>query len=144
MKFFKILMICFLTLSPGFIFAEEKEEETGETPQEALLEIKKLYETKNFTKLVKERYTEIFKADSPDEEKKIIEMLSKRYDKEKNMKITLSFLNEAVKVEPKVQFNPSPNENEDEHMAIFQVSMHGSNIDYKLYKMKNGKWGFHF
>ena len=144
MKIFKFMTLSFFILLLGQTYAEDKEVETGESPQEALLEIKKLYETKNFTKLVKDRYSEIFKADSPDEVNKVIDMLTKRFAKEKNLRITLSFLNAAVKVEPKVQFNPSPNENEDEHMAVFQVSMHGNEIDYKLYKMKNGKWGFHF
>ena len=147
MKIFKYILMTVFLLLGSLAFAEDKDaskEESGETPKEALQAIIKLYEGKNFEKLIKERYSEIHKADTPEKLKKFIEMFSKRYSNAKNLRIKLSFLKEGLKVEPEVFKNIDPNESEAEEMAHFPIKIHDREVEYILYKMKSGKWGFHF
>ena len=115
----------------------------AETPKEGAAAIKKLFESKNFETLVKERYTELFKAKSDDEVQKLIDMISKRFGNEKNLKMILSIYDEVLKVEPVVEDDPSPLESENGKMATFLIKFHGKEIPFKLYQMKNEKWGFH-
>lgn len=117
---------------------------SAETAVESLKEIKRLYETKGFEKLVKEYYSEIHKVSNDEEVQKMIQMVSQRFGNEKNLKMVVMILDEALKVEPKIVKNPSPNDSEEEDMALFPIKFHGKEIDYKLYQMKTGKWGFHF
>ena len=146
MKLLKIFFMLLLLVISGQSFAEDTSEkqDVEETPKEALQAIIKLYESKNFEKLIKERYSEIHKADTPEKLKKFIDMFSKRFSNEKNLRIKVSFLKEGLKAEPEIFKNIAPNESETEDVASFPVKIHGKEIEYNLYKMKSGKWGFHF
>lgn len=142
MKYFKYIFLTVLLIFAGKSFAEVEEE--GESPKAALQAIIKLYESKDFEKLIKERYSEIHKADTAEKLKAFIEKFTKRFSSEKNLRIKISFLKEGLKVEPKIFKNIAPNENEDEEMAHFPIKIHDREVEYILYKMKSGKWGFHF
>ena len=135
-------MIRFLTSAVFLFFCSLSV--SAETAIEGLKEIKALYEAKNFEKLIKERYSEIHKAKDDAEVEKIIGFMKKRFGNEKNLNMVLKIYEGAEKVEPVIMKNPSPNESEDENMAVFKIKFHGKELPFNLYQMKNGKWGFHF
>ena len=129
------VIITVLLFMAGGLFAE--------TPKEAAKALKALYETKNFEKLVKERYTELHKAKTDKDVQKVIDMISGQFSKEKNLKMILSIYDQLINVEPTVEDNPKPQQGESGKVAVFKVKFGDKEIPFKLYQMKNGKWGFH-
>lgn len=114
-----------------------------ETPKEGLKAIIKLYKSQDFEKLVKERYSELHKAKNEKDVQKVIEMLKKRFSQEKKREQMISFLESALKSPPKEIKNEKPQKTESGNIAKFKIEMKGRTIEYKLYKMKTGLWGFH-
>ncbi|MCM8531885.1 MAG: hypothetical protein NE330_12040 [Lentisphaeraceae bacterium] len=128
----KLLLILFLfTLSMA-----------AETPKDGLSAILSFYKNKQIETLVKERYTELYKAKNEKDLKKIVTFLSELANDEKFMKEFSSFFEELLKTEPKLSKQDPEyiRETETGDIAKFKAK---SGRTYRLYKMKSGKWGFH-
>ena len=110
-----------------------------ESPEEGLNEIISLYKSKNFDILIKERYTEIYKAKNDKEVESLIMLFSKKMENVKRYKQTIALLESIDLTNIEISKNPSPQLTETKKMAVFRLK----NGTYKLYLQKNGKWGFH-
>lgn len=135
MKKTKSIIFLLLLFIAGSSFAE--------TPKEAAKALRALYESKNFDKLVKERYTELHKAKSDKDVQKIIDMISGQFSNDKNLKMILGIYDQILNTEPTIKENSQPQKSESGKVAIFKVKFGDREIPFKLYQMKNGKWGFH-
>ena len=114
----------------------------AETPKEGLIAITNFYKSKNMESLVKERYTEIHKAESIEDVQKIIDYLNKDISKEEKLKKYIEFFEALQKVEPEIYTKDSKyvQETETGEVAKFKLE---SGRTYRLYEMKDGRWGFH-
>lgn len=110
-----------------------------ETPQEALKIIMNLYKARDFNTLFRERYTELHKAKSEDEVKKIISRYAGKFAGDRLINKVVQIYSEALKSTPKIVKNPYPQVTETDKMAEFPIT---KNV-LRVYLMKNGKWGFH-
>ena len=110
-----------------------------ETPEDGLKVILILYKEKNFEKLIKERYTEIYKAEEIGKVNELIQKFSKRFSNEKKLNQVIAVFESLVDVKPDIVVNHKPRITETDKMAKFPIK----NGVFKLYLQKNGKWGFH-
>jgi hypothetical protein len=132
------MKVLFAAVVSLFVFAA-----TGvlaeETPQEGLKAIDECYKTKNFDKLVKERYAELHKCKNANEVQQVIDMFKKRFSNDKILKQISEIHAKALQVKPEISTNKHPQESETDKMAKFKVDK----ITIRLYLLKTGKWGFH-
>lgn len=126
-----ILVVFALLVTPAF--------GGGESPQDAAKAIATLFKTKDFERIVKERYTEIYKAEKAGKVDDLVKKFSKRYSNESKLKSMVQFFESLQRIEPTIAKNPAPRVTETDKMAVFQTSKG----EYKLYLQKSGKWGFH-
>ncbi len=116
----------------------------AETPREGLKAIIELYKTKNFKKLVQERYSELERfGRTEDIVNKLTEIFRKRYSNDKLLARTVSFLERALKAKPLIVKREDPQKGETGDVAKFKVVLNSRTVEYRLYKMKTGLWGFH-
>ncbi len=132
MKILFLILISFLIVVPQSFAGEE-------TPEGGLKEILILYKENNFEKLIKERYTEIYKAEEAGKVNELIQKFSKRFANEKKLNQIITVFESLVGVKPDIVINPMPRITETDKMAKFKMK----NGEFKLYLQKNGKWGFH-
>ena len=132
MKRMAVFLITLLVLAPNAFAAEE-------TPQQGLTNIITLYKTKNFERLIRERYSEIYKAEALEKVEELIKKFSHRMSNEDKLQKVIRTLGEIQKVNPEIIVNSAPRETETEKMATFRFKEN----TYTLYLQKTGKWGFH-
>lgn len=132
MKVLFLIVLSFLIMVPQSFAGEE-------TPEDGLKEILTLYKEKNFEKLIKERYTEIYKAEEVGKVNELIQKFSKRFSNEKKLNQVVAVFETLVDVKSEIAVNPMPRITETDKMAKFPIK----NGEFKLYLQKNGKWGFH-
>ena len=110
-----------------------------ETPEEAVKIIFTLFKNREFVQLIRERYTEIYKAEKAGKVADLIEDFSKRYANEEKLKNITVFFESLLDIKPNIAINSAPRVTETEKMAIFPLK----DSEFKLYLQKSGKWGFH-
>ncbi len=132
MKILSLILLAMFIGAPQ-CFAEE------ETPEAGLKEILKLYKEKKFETLIKERYTEIYKAEEAGQIDKLVQQFSKRFSNEKKLNQIIAVFESLKNVKPDVSVNPMPRKTETDKMANFPLGKG----KFTLYLQKNGKWGFH-
>ncbi|EDM25990.1 hypothetical protein LNTAR_19372 [Lentisphaera araneosa HTCC2155] len=116
-------------------------QQNEETPQEGLEAIIDLYETKNITKLVNERYTEIHKFKNEEDKQEVINKITKYISNEKKYEEMILFFKSVQNTEPNFsQTDPKwVQPTETGESANFKGK---PGQTYTLYEMKNGLWGF--
>ncbi len=127
------LTLFFLLIVVPLSFAGE------ETPEDGLKSVLNLYKEKNFEKLIKERYTEIYKAEEAGKVDELIEKFTKRFSNEKLLNQVIAVFESLVDAKPEIVVNSMPRITESDKIAKFPIK----NGEFKLYLQKNGKWGFH-
>ncbi len=127
------LTLLFLLIVVPLSFAGE------ETPEDGLKSVLNLYKEKNFEKLIKERYTEIYKAEEAGKVDELIEKFTKRFSNEKMLNQVITVFESLVDVKPEIVVNSMPRITESDKIAKFPIK----NGEFKLYLQKSGKWGFH-
>ncbi|MCP4269277.1 MAG: hypothetical protein GY777_27530 [Candidatus Brocadiaceae bacterium] len=132
MKILFLIIISFLIVVPQSFAGEEN-------PEDGLKNILILYKEKKFEKLIKERYTEIYKAEEAGKVNELIQKFSNRFANEKKLNQVIAVFETLVDVKPNIVDNPMPRITETDKMAKFQME----NGEFKLYLQKSGKWGFH-
>ncbi|NOR65017.1 MAG: hypothetical protein GQ468_03265 [Candidatus Scalindua sp.] len=132
MKSLTLILISVLIVVPQSFAGEE-------TPEDGVKVILILYKEKNFEKLIKERYTEIYKAEEIGKVNELIQKFSKRFSNEKKLNQVIAVFESLVDVKPDIVVNHKPRITETDKMAKFPIK----NGEFKLYLQKNGKWGFH-
>ena len=110
-----------------------------ETAAEGLDAILALYKTREFDQLIRERYSEIYKAQEAGKVDVLIEKFSQRFSDEKQLNDVVATLESLTGVQPEVVTNPNPRVTETEKMAKFPMEQG----EFTLYLQKTGKWGFH-
>ena len=102
-----------------------------ETPTQAIQEIIKLYEIRDFDALIRTRYAEISKTTNEQQVESLITRFTTRFGDE-------ATLNQAIETyEAALQLTPEISEAGD--VATFQLDQGF----IKLSRMPDGKWGFH-
>ena len=101
MRILSLILLSLLIGAPQS-FAEE------ETPEDGLKVILILYKEKNFEELIKERYTEIYKAEEVGKVDAIIQKLSKRFSNEKKLNQVIAVFESLVDVKPDIVVNSKP------------------------------------
>lgn len=132
MKLLYVLLFLLLALGPNAFAGEE-------TPHQAVQSIINLYEAKDFSTLIRERYTEIYKAEAAGKVDELIKKYTQRLSSETKLQQVISQYLKLLEVEAKITTNPIPRETESDSMALFSLEAD----TYKLYLQKTGKWGFH-
>ncbi|NQZ68989.1 MAG: hypothetical protein HRT89_13075 [Lentisphaeria bacterium] len=117
--------------------------EKAETAEDGLKNIIALYKAKDFSTLIKTRYTEIHKTKSKEDIDKLVAMFTKRFGNEAKLNQIIGFLESAAKAKAKLIKEEKPQKTETGNVAVFKAKLGEKEIDYKLYKMKTGLWGFH-
>ena len=102
-----------------------------ETPAEAVREIIRLYEARDFESLVRTRYAELSKAESEQQVHALIDRFQERYRDE-------ATLNQAT-LRYRSLLEMTPEITNDGNTATFNL---GEGF-VKLTRMPNGMWGFH-
>ena len=114
----------------------------AETPQEGASKILEYLEGKNYSDIFQHRYTEWYKAEAAGmKTKTAIDKLSTRW--EKNHGVMVNLYKQLSKAEFKFSKNQNPQKTETGDVATAKVTIGGKEVPYRLYKMKNGLWGFH-
>ena len=112
----------------------------AESAADGLKAIVHLYETKDYDKLVRERYAEIHKAKNEGEVKELIQMFIDGFGDRKMFEAQVEKLKAALKSTPAVSDKGySPQMTETGETAVFKTDKG----EVRLYKLKSGKWGFH-
>lgn len=132
MKGLTVFLIAILAMATSAFAGEE-------TPQQGLTTIITLYKTKSFERLIKERYTEIYKAEAVGKVDVLIKRFTQRFASEDKLQKVIKTLEKIQKVKPEIVVNPAPRETETKKMATFSLKDNA----FKLYLQKTGKWGFH-
>ena len=131
MRVFIFVFFCCLAF-PTLVLAEE-------SPIEGVQAIIQLYKDRNFDQLVRDRYTEIHKAESDKDITKLIDKLSRRFASDEALSEVVGIYEKALTTEPRIVSNPYPQPTEQDAMAEFPITPG----PLRLYLMKSGKWGFH-
>ena len=113
----------------------------AETPNEASKAILELIKKKDYESIVRKRYSEIHKAKTEEEVKRVIDMLSKRWGKDNQ--IVISIFEQLSTAKFTTSKNNNPQKTETGRIATASFKLGDKTIPYKLYEMKNGLWGFH-
>jgi len=113
-----------------------------ETPKQGAITILKMLKERNYTDLFHQRYSEWYKVElegmDPD---KALKMLSSRW--ERNYDTMINLFEQLADSDYTISKTESPQKTETGDVATATVSIGGRKIPYRLYKMKNGLWGFH-
>lgn len=131
----KLLLLCLVPLlAYGAPAADD-----GETPHEAVAAIIDLYRARDYTTLVRERYTERHKAEALGKMRELTDKFAERLADEDTLKRVIAAYSECLQVEPVITDSPYPQETETGRMAVFELD----SGPLKLYQQTTGKWGFH-
>ena len=113
----------------------------AESPQEASSTILKLLKDKNYSDLFQQRFTEWYKAEAEGiETQTAIKKLTPRW--EKNHGIMVNLFEQLSQSEFTLTKDEKYLKTETGDVATAKVTIQGKEIPYRLYKMKNGLWGF--
>lgn len=110
-----------------------------ETPKEGIKSIIALFQAKDFDTLIRERYSEIYKAQAVGKVDELINRVTKRFSNQKRLARSIQVFKRALDVEPEIMINPAPRETETDKMASFNVQ----DGPVVIYLQKSGKWGIH-
>jgi hypothetical protein len=132
MRILSLILLILLIGAPQSFAGEE-------TPEDGLKVILTLYKEKNFEKLIKERYTEIYKAEEVGKVDELVQKFSTRFSNEKKLNQVIVIFESLVDIKPEIVVNSMPRITETDKMAKFPIK----NGEFKLYLQTNGKWGFH-
>ena len=113
----------------------------AETPKEASKAILELLNKKDYDSIFRKRYTEIHKAKTEDQVKKVIKSLSKAWSK--NHQMFVQMFTELSKKEFTISDHKHAQKTETGRKATATIKMGKKEFPYNLYEMKNGTWGFH-
>ena len=102
-----------------------------ETPQAAIRAIMEHYRSREFDRLIRERYAEIGKAETEDKVAALVERFKKKFSGDERIKQAIAIYETALEIEPTME--------NDGNVAKFKLERGF----VKLSKMKSGKWGFH-
>lgn len=128
-------------LMVAFLFSLFAMSVQAETPQQASQAILKLLKANDFETLFRTRYTELHKAKTPEEEKKVIEVLSGYW--KKDIKMIVSVFEQLSGAEFKISKHEHAQKTETGRKAEAPVKIGDKEGKYQLYEMKSGLWGFH-
>ena len=114
----------------------------AETPQEGAKAIYELIKAENYAELFPTRYSEWYKVENEGiASDKAIAQLSRGY--QKNHEMILSIYRQLAEAEFELSQREKPQVSETGEIATATVKMGEKERPFKLYKMKNGLWGFH-
>ena len=102
-----------------------------ETPQEAIHEIVRIFQSGDFDSLVRTRFAGIEEAEDEAQIKELIGQFKEQFSDPELVKGAVSDFSEALKVEPAFS--------DGGKTAVFKTDFG----ELKLSKMGNGNWGFH-
>ncbi len=102
-----------------------------ETPTQAIQEIIKLYEIRDFDALIRTRYAEISKATNEQQVESLITRFTTRFGDEAVLNQAIATYKAALQITPEIS--------EAGQVATFQLDQGF----IKLSRMSDGKWGFH-
>ncbi len=113
-----------------------------ETPQRGARAIGDLLKARDYSTLFQERYCEWYKVEAqgmaPDA---AIKKLSARHETQHDLLVAL--FDQLSAAEFTLSRSDTPQETETGDVATATVTLEGRDIPSRLYKMKNGRWGFH-
>ena len=133
----KSLMMAILICCITGCFAPE-----NETPQGAAAAISDLLSNRDYSTLFQERYSEWHKVEAEGVEAEVaITRLSAMWEKQHDM--LASVFKQLASAEFALSKSEMPQKTETGDVATANVSVNGKDITYRLYRMKNGLWGFH-
>lgn len=113
-----------------------------ETPQDGAAAISDLLLKRDYSTLFQERYSEWHKVKTEGIEPGVaIEKLSAMFEKQHDMQV--SVFKQLASAEFTLSKSEMPQMTETGDVAAATVSVNGKDITYRLYRMKNGLWGFH-
>lgn len=113
----------------------------ADTPNEAAKAVLELVKAENYSELFRTRYTEWYKIDSEKmSAEEAITQLASRWKKQREM--VLSIYTQLSTAEFTVSDKGSGLVSETGERATAKVTMGTQQIDFVLYRMKNGLWGF--
>ena len=140
MKVVSIVAVAFVSIAIlVIVVSAPKASVQEETAAKGLKSILALYKAREFDQLIRERYSEIYKAQETGKVDVLIEKFSQRFSAEKQLNEVVVILESFVGVEPEVVTNPNPRVTETDKMAKFPMEQG----EFTLYLQKTGKWGFH-
>ena len=114
----------------------------AETPQEGAKAICELVKAQNYSELFTTRYSEWYKVENEGiPADKAIAQLSRGYKKQHEM--ILSVYTQLAEAEFELSERAKPQVSETGEIATATVKLGEKERPFKLYKMKNGLWGFH-
>ncbi len=115
---------------------------SAETPNKAASEIHSLLASKDYDTLFKTRYSEWYKAKKENmKEEDAIKMLSQRFEKQHS--ILLSVYEQLKTAKFTISERENPQQSENGKVAQAMVTVNSKKLPFKLYQMKDDKWGFH-
>ena len=132
MKFLFVLLVALLAPA-SVVLADE------ETSKQGVQAIIALYQARDFSALIRERYTEIYKAETVGKVDELVEKFSLRLADEGKLNRVIELYTQCLDVAPVVTTNPNPRETETPSMATYTLG----EDTFNLYLQKTGKWGFH-
>lgn len=116
--------------------------EKAETPQEGAKAILELLKARDYDTLFRQRYSEWHKVEAEGKDPKAaVKKLAARWEKRHEAMVDLFTKLAAAEFEPGK--NERPQKTETDELATATISLNGRDIPYSLYRMKNGRWGFH-
>ncbi len=114
----------------------------SETPQEGATAIGDLLKKRDYSTLFQQRYSEWHKVEAQGANPEVaIKKLSAAWEKNHDMLVKL--FEQLTTAEYTLSKNDMPQKTETGDVATANVSLGEKKIPYRLYKMKNGLWGFH-
>lgn len=124
----KYLVLALLSL---LLFIGCRDDNTAESPEQAIKSIITLYKAKDFNSLIRTRYAELPKADNELQIQFLVDRFSKRFADEEKLKAAIKTYKSALKSKK-------------------EWSNGGNTVTFKLKKgfimlsvMPDGRWGFH-
>ena len=113
----------------------------AETPQEGASEIFELLKKEDYESIFKTRYAERYKIEKEDmSAEEAIQKLSKPW--KRNYVLYLEVYEQLSKAEFKLSKTDNPQVSQTGEVAVTDVLIQGNKVQFKLYKMKSGYWGF--
>lgn len=134
----KIVSLIFL----GLFISAFSSISTAETPNEAASEIHALLASKSYETLFKTRYSEWYKVEKESmEEDEAVKKLSQVFEQQHSL--LLSVYEQLKNAEYTISKNDNPQPSENGRVAQATITLQSKALPFKLYQMKNDKWGFH-
>jgi hypothetical protein len=103
---------------------------TPETPREAVANILNLYEARDFEKLIRTRYADVWELQDEEQIANLVARFAARYADEDSFRAVVEIYREASHTPAEVS--------EEGDVATFRLK----NRILRLYRMRDGRWGF--